>query len=438
MAVNTCRSTDVPFRDVMAERLGLPVFVDNDANVRRARRASRTARRAGRTDVVLLTLGTGIGGGLLLGGELYRGSVGAGGRARPHASWTSDGPPVPGHCPNRGCLEAVASGTALGARGRGGRRAPAGLAARAGRWRSGREITGRAGHRARPRRRSGGPRGARPRSAARLGVGIVDPRERLQPGGRRDRRRRASRPASCCSARRARRSPSAPCARPRDSCAIAPAHFGAEAGMIGAAVLALDGARAGSDRRLACVSGRLVVCPTPIGNLEDVTLRVLVGAARGRRRGVRGHAPHADRCSIATGCSATLVSYHEHNERERSAELVERMRDGAVVALVSDAGMPLCQRSGLRARAGLRGRRARGRGAARALGGARRAGGARRCRPTAGASPASCRASAASCERVLRGRARRWSRSSRRAASRRRWRCWPSSIPSARSPSAAS
>jgi 16S rRNA (cytidine1402-2'-O)-methyltransferase len=41
------------------------------------------------------------------------------------------------------------------------------------------------------------------------------------------------------------------------------------------------------------------------------------------------------------GVQATLISYHEHNERERAAELVERMRDGAVVALVSDAGMPL-------------------------------------------------------------------------------------------------
>jgi 16S rRNA (cytidine1402-2'-O)-methyltransferase len=41
------------------------------------------------------------------------------------------------------------------------------------------------------------------------------------------------------------------------------------------------------------------------------------------------------------GVTAPLVSYHEHNERERSAELVKRMRSGAVVALVSDAGMPL-------------------------------------------------------------------------------------------------
>jgi 16S rRNA (cytidine1402-2'-O)-methyltransferase len=88
------------------------------------------------------------------------------------------------------------------------------------------------------------------------------------------------------------------------------------------------------------VSGRLVVCPTPIGNLEDVTLRVLsalreadlVACEDTRRTRVL-----LDRY----GVSAALVSYHEHNERERAAELVERMRGGAVVALVSDAGMPL-------------------------------------------------------------------------------------------------
>ena len=86
--------------------------------------------------------------------------------------------------------------------------------------------------------------------------------------------------------------------------------------------------------------GRLVVCPTPIGNLEDVTLRVLsalrdadVVACEDTRR---------TRVLLERyGVQATLVSYHEHNERERAAELVERMRAGAVVALVSDAGMPL-------------------------------------------------------------------------------------------------
>jgi 16S rRNA (cytidine1402-2'-O)-methyltransferase len=86
--------------------------------------------------------------------------------------------------------------------------------------------------------------------------------------------------------------------------------------------------------------GRLIVCPTPIGNLEDVTLRVLsalrdadVVACEDTRR---------TRVLLERyGVQATLISYHEHNERERAAELVERMRDGTVVALVSDAGMPL-------------------------------------------------------------------------------------------------
>ena len=88
------------------------------------------------------------------------------------------------------------------------------------------------------------------------------------------------------------------------------------------------------------MSGRLVVCPTPIGNLEDVTLRVLsalrdadvVACEDTRRTRVL-----LDRY----GVKARLVSYHEHNERSRSAELVSRMRAGGVVALVSDAGMPL-------------------------------------------------------------------------------------------------
>jgi 16S rRNA (cytidine1402-2'-O)-methyltransferase len=88
------------------------------------------------------------------------------------------------------------------------------------------------------------------------------------------------------------------------------------------------------------VSGRLVVCPTPIGNLEDVTLRVLsalrdadvVACEDTRRTRVL-----LDRY----GVKARLVSYHEHNEQARATELAERMREGQTVALVSDAGMPL-------------------------------------------------------------------------------------------------
>ena len=86
------------------------------------------------------------------------------------------------------------------------------------------------------------------------------------------------------------------------------------------------------------------------------------------------------------GVSARLVSYHEHNEAARSAELVERMRAGAVVALVSDAGMPLVSDPGFVLVRGVRRGGAAGRGAAGAVGGDRRAGGVRRCRPTSGTS----------------------------------------------------
>jgi 16S rRNA (cytidine1402-2'-O)-methyltransferase len=88
------------------------------------------------------------------------------------------------------------------------------------------------------------------------------------------------------------------------------------------------------------MSGRLIVCPTPIGNLEDVTLRVL--AALREADVVACEDTRRTRVLLDRyGVSAKLVSYHEHNERERAAELVKRMREGAVVALVSDAGMPL-------------------------------------------------------------------------------------------------
>jgi 16S rRNA (cytidine1402-2'-O)-methyltransferase len=88
------------------------------------------------------------------------------------------------------------------------------------------------------------------------------------------------------------------------------------------------------------VSGRLVVCPTPIGNLEDITLRVLA-ALREADVIAAEDTRHTRGLLDRYGVSAPLVSYHEHNEERRSAELVERMQRGEVVALVSDAGMPL-------------------------------------------------------------------------------------------------
>jgi 16S rRNA (cytidine1402-2'-O)-methyltransferase len=86
--------------------------------------------------------------------------------------------------------------------------------------------------------------------------------------------------------------------------------------------------------------GRLVVCATPIGNLEDVTLRVLA-ALREADVVACEDTRHTKVLLDRHGIAAKLVSYHEHNERARAGELVERIRAGEQVALVSDAGMPL-------------------------------------------------------------------------------------------------
>ena len=93
--------------------------------------------------------------------------------------------------------------------------------------------------------------------------------------------------------------------------------------------------------------GTLYVVATPIGNLSDITLRALevlaavdIIAAEDTRRS-RGL---LDRHGIDT----PLISLHEHNEDERSAELVARLADGASVALVSDAGTPLISDPGYR------------------------------------------------------------------------------------------
>ena len=102
---------DVPFATLMAERLGLPVSVDNDANCAVLAEA-RAGAAAGCSNVAMLTLGTGIGGGLLLNGQVYRGSRG-GGAELGHMVIDADGPPCQGTCPNHGCLEVFASGTAL-------------------------------------------------------------------------------------------------------------------------------------------------------------------------------------------------------------------------------------------------------------------------------------------------------------------------------------
>jgi glucokinase len=108
--------SNLPIRDLVSERVGLPVFVDNDANVAALAEYLYGAAQ-GMPYTVMLTVGTGIGGGLILGGEIYRGSTGAGAELG-HVVIQADGPPCQGNCPNHGCVEALASGTALGREGR--------------------------------------------------------------------------------------------------------------------------------------------------------------------------------------------------------------------------------------------------------------------------------------------------------------------------------
>jgi glucokinase len=102
---------DVAFGAIMTERLALPVFVDNDGN-NTALAEHRAGAAQGTSDAVILTMGTGIGGGLILGGRPYRGSVGAAPEFG-HVSIEMNGPPCHSSCPNRGCLETMASGPAL-------------------------------------------------------------------------------------------------------------------------------------------------------------------------------------------------------------------------------------------------------------------------------------------------------------------------------------
>ena len=83
----------------------------------------------------------------------------------------------------------------------------------------------------------------------------------------------------------------------------------------------------------------LAICATPIGNLEDVTLRVL-GELAAADTVLCEDTRHTRGLLLRHGIEAWLVSYHEHNEARRTAELLPRLQAGERLALVSDAGMP--------------------------------------------------------------------------------------------------
>src|SRR5690242_13475165 len=95
------------------------------------------------------------------------------------------------------------------------------------------------------------------------------------------------------------------------------------------------------------MAGLLYLVATPIGNLEDITyraVRVLGEAGVIACEDTRQTRKLLDHYGIHT----PTVSYHEHNEAERTADLTAQLRSGTTVALVSDAGMPLVSDPGYR------------------------------------------------------------------------------------------
>lgn len=95
------------------------------------------------------------------------------------------------------------------------------------------------------------------------------------------------------------------------------------------------------------MAGILYIVPTPIGNLEDITLRALrvlkeveLIAAEDTR--------HTQHLLAHFGIQTALTSYHDHNERAKARTLVERLKSGASIALVSDAGTPAISDPGYR------------------------------------------------------------------------------------------
>ena len=192
------------------------------------------------------------------------------------------------------------------------------------------------------------------------------PRQHLQPRGRRDRRRRRSRagelllaPARAMVAQRALR------CRHATTCGSSPARFGAESRDARRGALAFEP----RDRVERRGDGRH---ERPARRLPDADRQPRGRhAARARARCARPtSSPARTRARTKVlldryGVSARARRYHEHNERARAAELVERMRDGRGRRARHRRRHAAGQRPGLRARAGVRRRRARGRGAAR-------------------------------------------------------------------------
>jgi glucokinase len=196
----------------------------------------RCGEARGANDAIMLTLGTGIGGGLIVGGRLVHGTRGAAAELG-HIIVDADGPPCPGSCPNHGCLEALVSGHAIGAEGRRvAQDDPSGALGRA--LASGREITGalvtELAHDGDPAARD-----VMTLMGERLGLGVVtlvnifNPEVVVVGGGAIAAGELLLAPAREVVARRA-------LPINRADVRLVSARFGAESGMLGAACMALE------------------------------------------------------------------------------------------------------------------------------------------------------------------------------------------------------
>jgi glucokinase len=237
MACNHFALVDVPLRDLLAERLGLPVVVDNDATAALLAEFRYGAARGAR-NVIVLTIGTGVGGGILADGRVVRGATGAAGELG-HIVIDASGPPCPGNCPNHGCLEAFVSGPALAHEGRA--RAVADPESGLGRaLAAGRDVTGplvtELAHDGDPAARA-----AIATLGHHLGIGmtslvnVFNPEVIVIGGGLVATGDLLLEPARAIVAERA-------LIPARDQVRIVPARFGDESGMLGAAAMAFEAA----------------------------------------------------------------------------------------------------------------------------------------------------------------------------------------------------
>ena len=298
----------------MHERFQLPVGIDNDANAAAIAEWKVGAGR-GTDDMVMLTLGTGVGGGVIVGGRPLRGSVGAAGELG-HMVIEFDGPPCQGVCTGRGHLEALVSGSAATIRAQEAF-GPAVDAHRLIRLANDHDETALAiltdiG------RKLGAAIGSL--------VNIFDPELIVIGGGfgaaahdyllgpaREVMLREALEPG-------------------RQTVRIVSAELGSSAGLIGAGFVAFEALDAFVVRRSPSAPPRSATSTTSRCGCSPSCDRPTSSSARTRATRAA--------CSSGTAIEARLLSYHEHNEAARTAELLPRLRAGERIALVSDAGLP--------------------------------------------------------------------------------------------------